>query len=670
MTAKKKKGFAGGKRKPAATERNATKKPTDRKKPLAAKGKPARELIQGRIDASGKGFGFLIRDDGGEDVFIPARDMNTALGGDRVICERTGNSRGGGEARVIEIIERANESIVGTFHAEGNFGVVVADNPRLGTDIFVKAERSGGARDGEKVVVKILSYPPLRRPDGEVIEVLGYPDESGVDVLSIIRSYDLREEFPHAVTEEAAAVPDSVLPEMLEGRKDFRDELIITIDGDDSRDFDDAVTVRKLDNGQWRLGVHIADVAEYVRAGSKLDREAYSRGTSVYFPDRVLPMLPEKLSNGICSLNEGEDRLTLSVIMYIDNLGNVVRHKISEGVIRSAARMTYSNVAQILDGNEELCEKYAFLVPMLSEMKTLAELLRNKRTARGNIEFDIPECKIVLDEEGRVTDVARYTQLVSHKIIEEFMLACNEKVAERFVKEKAPFVFRAHAVPPAEKVQTLIGFASALGLTFHGNVNAPQSIDFARFLSSLDDKVAGVVNRVALRSMSKATYEPNNIGHFGLAAPYYCHFTSPIRRYPDLMIHRIIKDFLRGGDKVFKKYADTVAEVSKHSSDREKLAETAERKVDDLKKADYMRGKVGERYSGVISGVTEWGIFVELENTVEGLVRTENLPGEGYVFNPDLFRLDSPMHTFKLGDELNIVVSKVTGDRVSFELSD
>ena len=334
MTAKKKKGFAGGKRKPAATERNATKKPTDRKKPLAAKGKPARELIQGRIDASGKGFGFLIRDDGGEDVFIPARDMNTALGGDRVICERTGNSRGGGEARVIEIIERANESIVGTFHAEGNFGVVVADNPRLGTDIFVKAERSGGARDGEKVVVKILSYPPLRRPDGEVIEVLGYPDESGVDVLSIIRSYDLREEFPHAVTEEAAAVPDSVLPEMLEGRKDFRDELIITIDGDDSRDFDDAVTVRKLDNGQWRLGVHIADVAEYVRAGSKLDREAYSRGTSVYFPDRVLPMLPEKLSNGICSLNEGEDRLTLSVIMYIDNLGNVVRHKISEGVIQ------------------------------------------------------------------------------------------------------------------------------------------------------------------------------------------------------------------------------------------------------------------------------------------------------------------------------------------------
>lgn len=635
----------------------------------AADGGNSAELFEGRIDASGKGFGFLVRDDGGEDIFIPARDMNTALGGDRVIAERTGQNRGAGEARVVEITERANRVVVGTYRREGNYGIVVADNARLGSDIYIKNERSGGARDGEKVVAEIIGYQPMRRPDGEITEVLGYPDDDGVDVLGIIRSYDLKEEFPEGVRREIVSIPYSVSGQMAEGRKDYRDECIITIDGDDSRDFDDAVTLSKKE-GMWRLGVHIADVAEYVRKGTKLDREAFSRGTSVYFPDRVLPMLPEKLSNGICSLNEGEDRLTLSVIMYIDNLGNIVRHKIREGIIRSRARMTYSNVAAILNGDEELAKRYADIVPMLKEMKLLAELLRNKRTARGNIEFDIPECKIILDDAGHATDVVKYEQLVSHKIIEEFMLACNETVAEQFAREKAPFVFRAHAAPPPEKVRTLIGFVSALGLTFRGSIDEPKSADFARFLSSLDSGVSGVVNRVALRSMSKATYEPVNTGHFGLAAPYYCHFTSPIRRYPDLMIHRIIKDYLRNGEKAFKKYADEVAEVSKHSSDREKLAEAAERKVDDLKKAEFMRGKIGEQFSGTISGVTEWGIFVELPNTVEGLVRTEDLPGDGYVFNCDLFRTDSSDYTFKLGDEVDIIVYKVQGDRVSFKLAE
>lgn len=636
----------------------------------AAKGGAETEKLTGRIDASSKGFGFLIRDDGGEDLFIPARDMNSALGGDRVVAERTGRSKGAGEARVLEVIERANERVVGTYCRDGNYGFVVADNSRLGTDIFVKNELNGGAENGEKVVVKILSYPPLRRPDGEIIEILGYPDEAGVDVLSIIRAHDLHEKFPLGVIEESERIPDRVTENMLAGRKDYRDELIITIDGDDSRDFDDAVTLSRTKDGLYRLGVHIADVAEYVGRGTKLDKEAYARGTSVYFPDRVIPMLPEKLSNGICSLNEGEDRLTLSVIMWFDNMGGIVRHKIREGIIRSRARMTYSQVAAILSGDEELRARYAFLVPMLEEMKLLAELLRNRRTERGNIEFDIPECKIVLDENGRTVDVVKSKQLVSHKIIEEFMLACNETVAERFVREKAPFVFRAHAAPPAEKVQALVSFVSALGLSFKGNLNAPQSIDFARFLASLDSNVSGVVNRVALRSMSKAAYEPNNAGHFGLAAPYYCHFTSPIRRYPDLMIHRIIKDFLRNGEKAFKKYVDVVGEVAKRSSEREKLAESAERKVDDLKKAEYMRGKIGERYSGIISGVTEWGIFVELENTVEGLIRTENLPGGGYVFNAELFRLDSPSHTFKLGDSVDIEVEKVTADRVSFKLQE
>lgn len=643
------------------------KRPPQSNKKRTGDARPTRELLTGKIDASGKGYGFLIRDDGGEDMFVPARDMNTAIGGDRVAAEVTGNNRGGGEARVVEVLERANTHVVGTYRVCDGVGVVTADNPRLGCDVFIGPGADGGARDGQKVVARIVSYPPLRRPNGEITEVLGYPDESGVDMLSIMRSCDLYERFPQAVLTESERVPAEVSAAAAAGRKDYREECIITIDGDDSRDFDDAVTLSKTKSGLYRLGVHIADVAEYVKAGSALDKEAFKRGTSVYFPDRVLPMLPESLSNGICSLNEGADRLTLSVVLYIDNMGAVVKHKIREGVIRSRARMTYTQVAEILAGNEALRARYAFLVPMLEEMEKLAALLRNRRAARGNIEFDLPECRIVLDDTGRVTDVVKTRQLVSHKIIEEFMLLCNETVAEHYAAEKVPFVFRAHAAPPAEKVQTLIGFVSALGLTFPGSGNAPQSTDFARFLSSLDPSVAGVVNRVALRSMAKATYQPDNVGHFGLAAPFYCHFTSPIRRYPDLMIHRIIKAALRG--ESLKKFAGVVADVAHKSSEREKLAETAERKADDLKKAEYMRGKIGERYEGIVSGVTEWGIFVELDNTVEGLIRTENLPGDGYVFNSELFRLDSPAHTFKLGDAVRIVVSGVTGDKVVFELA-
>lgn len=655
-----------GKRRNPSSARGYAKSAADKKNPAAKAATFSQaERIEGKIDASGKGFGFLVRDDGGEDLFIPARDMLTALGGDRVACVRTGMNRGGGEAKVVEILSRANEHVVGTYRRTDGVGIVIADNPRLGTDIFVKDERSGGAASGEKVVVKILKYPPMRRPEGEVEEILGFPDEPGVDILSIIRMHNLYESFPATVLRESERIPQSVSEQMLAGRTDYRNQTVITIDGDDSRDFDDAVTLSRTREGLFRLGVHIADVAHYVKADGELDKEAYKRATSVYFPDRVLPMLPEALCNGICSLNEGVDRLTLSVEMDIDDFGAIVRHKICEGVIRSRARMTYTQVAKILDGDAELCARYDFLVPMLQDMKTLAAILRKKRTERGNIEFDIPECKIMLNEQGHTVNVTRMQPLVSHKMIEEFMLACNETVAEHFVAKKIPFVFRAHAAPPPEKVQTLIGFVSALGLTFP-SVDSPKSADFARFLASLDQSVAGVVNRVALRSMSKATYEPNNAGHFGLAAPYYCHFTSPIRRYPDLMIHRIIKAFLHGEN--VSKFTDTVVAASRQSSEREKLAESAERKADDLKKAEFMRDKIGEDYFGVVSGVTEWGIFVELENTVEGLIRTENLPGDGYVFNGELFRLDNPSRTFKLGDRLHITVAGVNGDRVSFAL--
>ncbi|MDE7395847.1 MAG: ribonuclease R [Clostridiales bacterium] len=627
------------------------------------------ELIAGKIDASGKGFGFLLRDDGGEDLFIAARDMNSALGGDRVLCRIVGHARGAGEARVEQIVERANEAVVGTFmpQSDGTY-LIIPDNARLGSEVFVKRNGAGAALPGQKVVAKLIDFPEGKRPEGEIIEVLGYPGDKGVDMLSILRAYNLYERFPSAVTEEAGRMPNEVTKEQIKGRKDYRDLLTVTIDGDDSRDFDDAVSLSRSKDGYYKLGVHIADVSEYVRAGTKLDKEALKRATSVYFPDRVLPMLPVKLSNGICSLNENEDRLALSVIIYFDNMGEPVKHKIVESVIKSKARMTYTNVAKILDGDKALREKYAFAVPMLEEMKVLAELLRSRRTARGNIEFDIPECKIIIDENGKTADVVKYEHLISHGIIEEFMLAANETVAKRYARDDFPFVFRAHMPPPPEKTERLVNFVSALGLTFKGNANAPQPLDFARFLASLDKSVAGVVNRVTLRSMSKATYEPVNHGHFGLAAPYYCHFTSPIRRYPDLMIHRIIKADLRG--EGVKKFAGVVGEVAKISSERERAAESAERKADDLKKAEFMESKIGSVYTGVISGVTEWGIFVELDNTVEGLIRTENLPGSGYVFNADLFRLDSPSSSFKLGDTLTIKVAGVNGDRVSFLLAE
>ena len=628
----------------------------------------AQDLIAGKIDASGKGFGFLVRDDGGPDLFISARDMRSALGGDRVLCRIVGHSRGAGEARVEQIVERANETVVGTFmpQSDGTY-LITPDNARLGSEVVVRKNGVGAALAGQKVVAR-LTFPEGGRPEGEIIEVLGYPGDKGVDMLSILRTYNLYERFPSAVTAEAERAPSEVTDAQRAGRKDYRELLAVTIDGDDSRDFDDAVSLTRSKEGYYKLGVHIADVAEYVRAGSKLDQEALKRATSVYFPDRVLPMLPIKLSNGICSLNENEERLTLSVIMYFNNMGELVKHKIFESVIKSKARLTYTNVAKLLDGDALLRKKYAHLVPMLEEMKVLAELLRSRRTARGNIEFDIPECKIVIDEYGKTKDVVKYEHLVSHRIIEEFMLAANETVAKRYTRDGFPFVFRAHMPPPSEKTERLLNFIAALGLSFKGNAQNPTSLDFAHFLASLDESVAGVVSRVTLRSMSKATYEPVNHGHFGLAAPYYCHFTSPIRRYPDLMIHRIIKADLRG--ESVKKFVSVVGEVAKISSERERAAEAAERKADDLKKAEFMEGKIGCVYTGVVSGVTEWGIFVELENTVEGLIRTENLPGSGYVYNADLYRLDSPAHTYKLGDVLTVKVAGVNGDRVSFLLEE
>ncbi len=627
--------------------------------------KKAAAKITGTIEGNPKGFAFLVRDDGGEDLFIPASALHGAMHGDSVEAVITSHNRGAGEAEVVAVTQRGVSGLVGTYESSRSCGFVRPDNPRISRDIYIPVEASMGARTGQKVVCAIDEYPEGRNPVGRVEEIIGAVGEKGVDILSVIRSYGLKEEFPAAVMKEARLSGDKINEKDCEGRRDFRGDLVITIDGDDSKDFDDAVSLEKRKGG-YRLYVHIADVAHYVRENTKLDREAFKRGTSVYLCDRVIPMLPEQLSNGICSLNEGEDRLTLSVVMDIDNEGNVTGDDICEGVIRSRHRMTYKNVAAILDGDARLKAEYADVVPMLENMERLADLLTYKRKKRGSIEFDLSESRIVLDENGRAIDVTRYPIYKSNKMIEEFMLAANETVAERFARMKVPFVFRTHEVPSQEKLQALLNFLSAVGVTFRGDVLKPVPADFANLLSSCGEKLSAVINRVTLRSMMKAAYEPENKGHFGLAAKYYCHFTSPIRRYPDLAIHRIIKDWIKGGESGLKKYAQFAVDASKRGSEREKIAESAERDVDDLKKAEYMSDKIGEEYDGVISGVTEWGVFVELENSVEGLVRIGTLPDGNYVYNRDLLRLDSGTHSYCLGDKMRVRVAAVDGSKITF----
>lgn len=630
------------------------------------KKKSAAKLV-GTIEGNTKGFAFLVRDDGGDDLFIPASALHGAMHGDRVEAVITSHNRGAGEAEVVAVTERGFSGLVGTYEASRSCGFVRPDNPRISRDIYIPVELSMGARTGQKVVCAIDEYPDGKNPVGRIEEIIGSVGEKGVDVLSVIRSYGLKEEFPASVMKEAREFGDRISEKDCEGRRDFRGDLVITIDGDDSKDFDDAVSLEKRKGG-YRLYVHIADVAHYVQANSKLDREAFKRGTSVYLCDRVIPMLPEQLSNGICSLNEGEDRLTLSVVMDIDNEGNVTSGDICEGVIRSAHRMTYKKVADILSGDAALRAEYADVVPMLESMEKLADLLTYKRQKRGSIEFDLTESRIVLDENGKAVDVTRYPIYKSNKMIEEFMLAANETVAERFARMKAPFVFRTHEAPSQEKLQALLNFLSAVGVTFRGDVLKPVPADFANLLSSCGEKLSAVVNRVTLRSMMKAAYEPENKGHFGLAAKYYCHFTSPIRRYPDLAIHRIIKDWLKYGESGLKKYAQFAVDASKRSSEREKLAESAERDVDDLKKAEFMSDKIGREYDGVISGVTEWGVFVELENSVEGLVRIGSLPDGNYVYNRDLLRLNSGTNSYCLGDKMRVRVASVDGSKITFRL--
>lgn len=614
-------------------------------------------LIEGEICGNERGFAFLVPKDKetyADDFFIPRKRLHGALHGDVVLATRT-YGREGDEVSVVKILERGYKTIVGTFRRDKRAGYLIPDEKRFSTDIYIPLSDCFNIQNGVKAVAKITAYPQGKSPGGEIIEVLGEEDDFFAEELSIIRSYNLREEFPTHIEKEARKQERRGLGD-ISARRDFRDTPIVTIDGADTRDIDDAISLEK-DGAGYLLGVHIADVSHYVEYRSPLDDEAYERGTSVYFPDCVLPMLPRALSNGICSLNEGEDRLTLSCIMRIDSKGNVRSSEIVEGVIRSKHKMTYDEVTAILQGNEATTKKYADVKDMVFLFAELTRILQAKREKKGSVTLDVKEAKILFDKETNEISIPDYKRAFSHEIIEAFMVLANETVAEYMHSIEAPFIYRVHEKPNEEKAVAFRAFAQTLGLNARFQADDVKPYDYQKLLKAAEKLPAyTVLNRVMLRSMQKARYATENVGHFGLASDCYCHFTSPIRRYPDLCIHRIIKEILHGGyETAQKRYTDFAEAAAKQSSDRERRAADAERDVDDLYKTMYMSERIGETYEAVISGVTAYGLFAELPNTIEGFIPIETLYGE-YKFDEARFTLVSPKESFTLGETLQIKV--------------
>ncbi|WZL71718.1 ribonuclease R [Clostridiaceae bacterium 35-E11] len=625
-------------------------------------------LMVGKLQVHGKGFGFVLSElEGYGDVFISPSDMNGAMHSDRVIArisKKTGDGRRS-EGEVIRILERANEEVVGIFESSRNFGFVVPDDTRIRMDVYIPKSEWNGAKDGHKVIAKITKWPePRRNPEGKVVEVLGHKDDVGTDILSIIKKYKLPEKFPQKVEEQAGSIEEHIPQSEIDRRRDLRDEIIVTIDGADAKDLDDAVSLKILPNGNYLLGVHIADVTHYVQERSPLDKEALKRGTSVYLVDRVIPMLPQKLSNGVCSLNPKADRLTLSVDMEIDAKGKVVNHEIYESVIKTSERMTYTDVSDILEkDNEDLKQRYDYLIDEFKRMEQLAKTLRHRREARGSIDFDFDESKVILDEQGVPIEVRKAERRIANRIIEEFMLICNETVAEHFYWANLPFVYRIHEDPDIEKIETFNKFIHNFGYHLKGVSNEIHPHALQDLLKKVEGKKEErIINTLMLRSLKKAKYSPQNAGHFGLAAENYCHFTSPIRRYPDLQIHRIIKETLVGKltGKRIEKLKKIVEHASEQSSDRERLAVEAERETEDLKKTEYMTHHMGEEFEGIISSVVSFGIFVELENTIEGLIRISSLVDDYYIYDEEnhLFRGERTKKTYRIGDEVKIKVIK------------
>ena len=621
--------------------------------------------LNGIYHAHPRGFGFVTVEGESEDIFIDEDDTGGAFQGDTVEISITGKPDGKRkEGKVLRIISRGTVKLVGLYRVQKNksYGFLIPDNQRFLQDVFIPQERAMGAVDRHKVVAELTSYGgDGRKPEGKIVEILGHVYDPGVDILSIVKNYDLPVEFPEKVMNQAQRTPDEVSEADRYGRKDLRDWQMVTIDGEDARDLDDAVSVTR-DGEHYVLGVHIADVTNYVQERSALDREALNRGTSVYLADRVIPMLPHKLSNGICSLNAGVDRLALSCIMTIDKKGAVTGHEIAETVIHVNERMTYTSVKKILeDKDPDEIGRYEKLVPMFELMEELAGILRARRHQRGSINFDFPESKMVLDENGKPLEIKPYDRNVATKIIEEFMLIANETVAEDYYWQELPFVYRTHEAPDEEKMRKLATFINNFGYTMHIGVNEIRPKEVQKLLAKVEGSPEEtLISRLALRSMKQAKYTPENTGHFGLAAAYYTHFTSPIRRYPDLQIHRIIKDNLRGRmneDKI-EHYQSILPEVTKHASETERRADEAERETIKLKKAEYMEAHIGEEFEGVISGITKWGIYVELPNTVEGLVHVTNMYDDHYDYYEERYEMigEHTHKVYKLGQTVRVQV--------------
>ncbi|MBO5146461.1 MAG: ribonuclease R [Lachnospiraceae bacterium] len=629
-----------------------------------------RELI-GTFISHPKGFGFVEIDGRDEDLYIPENCVNGAFHKDTVKVSLMSGQRGRRqEAQVIEIIARGMKQIVGIYDKSNkNYGFVIPDNTKISDDIFVPVERSKGAVSGHKVVCEITDYGKNnRKPEGKIVEILGHVNDPGVDIMSIVRGYELPVEFSEKIMHQVENVSNEVSEADMAGRRDLRKIQMVTIDGEDAKDLDDAVSLTR-DGGLYQLGVHIADVTNYVQENSALDWEAKKRGTSVYLVDRVIPMLPHKLSNGICSLNAGENRLALSCLMTIDKKGEVVSHEIVESVIKVDRRMSYTSVKKILEDKDEAeIKEYEELVPMFELMKELAGILREKRKKRGSIDFDFPESKIILDKQGHPIEIKPYERNVATKIIEDFMLIANETVAQHFYWMELPFVYRTHDNPDPEKIDKLSTFIRNFGYSIKSRQDEVHPKELQKLLGKIEDTPEeALISRLTLRSMKQAKYTIDCTGHFGLACQYYCHFTSPIRRYPDLQIHRIIKEQLRGkmNEKRIEHYNEILPEVAKHSSEMERRADEAERETDKLKKVEFMEEHIGEIFEGVISSITAWGVYVELPNTIEGMIHVSMLPGDYFYYDEETYEMvgQATDIRYKLGQTLKVRVNAT--DKIS-----
>lgn len=641
----------------------------DGKVELTKKGKyikSEKKYETGVFTSHPKGFGFVTIEGMDEDIFIPAEQVNGAMHMDTVqlvISPTTGGKRR--EGTITKILSHGMNEVVGTYEDNKTFGFVVPDNPKIAKDIFIPKERSMGAVTGHKVIVAITDYgKDGKKPEGKVTEIIGHINDPGVDIMSLVKAYNIPVEFSQKIMRQVENVSNEVSEADMAGRLDLRDWQMVTIDGEDAKDLDDAVSLTK-EGDLYRLGVHIADVSNYVQEHSALDVEAEDRGTSVYLVDRVIPMLPHKLSNGICSLNAGENRLALSCIMMIDEKGKVVDHKIAETVIKVDRRMSYTSVKKILaDQDKAERAEYKELVPMFEMMEHVAAILRKKRMKRGSIDFDFPETKIILDKSGRPVDIKPYERNVATRMIEDFMLIANETVAQDYFWQEVPFVYRTHENPDEEKIKKLSTFINNFGYTLHIGSDEVHPKELQKLLSKIEGtEEEPLISRLTLRSMKQAKYTTECTGHFGLATNYYCHFTSPIRRYPDLQIHRIIKDCLRGrmNAKKAEHYEKILPEVAKHASEMERRADEAERETDKLKKVQYMKERLGQEFTGVISGVTSWGFYVELPNTIEGLVHVTALEGDYFQFSEETYELIGE-HTnihYKLGQTVTVIAVDV-----------